>query len=178
MDIHGTLIVSHYAPEWIWHTNRQRLDTHKRFLELSRAEKAPLPHPPKGELVCHSAHFVFSIAACTLPVGMWQSLIPWLKPPKTGSSGKHTHLISSQCLCLFVSTNIARTHLHWAVDLVLPCIKGSGRRQDASLLSCAFKMQSVIQLNRYKSSSSSLMHKLDSATKPIIWASVPTIAPC
>ncbi len=108
--------------------------------------KGSSPLPPKGELVCRSAHFVFSIAACTLPVGMWQSLIPWLKPPKTGSSEKQTHLISSQRLCLFASTNVARTHLHWPVELLLPCIKGSGRREDASLLSCAFKMLSFIQL--------------------------------
>lgn len=147
--IHGNswhFEISLYAPEWIWHTNTQHLGIHKRFSELSGAEEAPLPLPPKGELVCRSAHFVFSIAACTLPVGMWQSLIPWLKPPKTGSSEKHIHLINSQCLCLFASTNVASTHLHWPVDLVLPCIKGSGRREDALLLSCAFKMLIFIPL--------------------------------
>lgn len=119
---------------------------HTAFRHAQKTEKVPLPSPSKGELVCHWAHFVFSIAACTLPVGMWQSFIPRLKPPKTGSSGKHTHLISSQRLCLFASTNIACIHLHWAVDLVLPCIKGSGRREDASLLYCSFKMQNFIQL--------------------------------
>lgn len=72
-----------------------------------------LPHPPRNELVCRSAHFVFSIAACTLPVGMWQSLIPQLSPNKrseAASSGKHTQLIKSPlsaCVCLLALTSHA-----------------------------------------------------------------------
>lgn len=106
-DLWKFMTLSKYATIDIIHTSRQteKMNNLQSFKALS--------DPPRNELVCRSAHFVFSIAACTLPVGMWQSLIPQLSPNKRSeeaSSGKHTQLIKSPlsaCMCLIELTSQA-----------------------------------------------------------------------